>query len=185
MGLFDEIGYALKGERRGRDKSSFSEKIGRGIGEFMKKAVDEGKAARGLSNKELLYREATSSDKWKRMAAKTELDRRMGKEGCYITTAVCGSFGKPDDCYELTMFRDFRDSWLRQQKDGKALISEYYATAPRIVAVIDRLSEAKEIYRDIWNNYLSPCLSHIENKEYTQCKDLYMKMVRNLKFRYL
>lgn len=48
--------------------------------------------------------------------------QQENSSGCYITTAVCGSFGKSDDCYELTMFRDFRDSWLRRQEDGKEII---------------------------------------------------------------
>ena len=28
------------------------------------------------------------------------------KKFCYITTAVCETFGKPDDCYELMLLRD-------------------------------------------------------------------------------
>ena len=149
--------------------------------------------AKGMSNVDLLQQEATSSG-FKRAAAKAVLDQRIAramgvepkqKQGCYITTAVCSSFGKPDDCYELTMFRDFRDSWLCRQDDGEAIISEYYATAPRIVNAIDRLPNAKEIYRAIWDKYLSPCLAHIKNNEYAQCKSLYMKMVRELQSRFL
>ena len=115
----------------------------------------------------------------------TEQQQTNNSGSCYITTAVCGSFGQPDDCYELSMFREFRDSWLRQQEDGEDIISEYYATAPLIVSAIDRLSEAKEIYRSIWDKYLSSCLAHIENHEYAQCKVLYMRMVRELQARFL
>ena len=32
---------------------------------------------------------------------------------CFITTAVCESEGKPDDCAELTAFRAFRDGYLK------------------------------------------------------------------------
>ena len=59
--------------------------------------------------------------------------------GCFITSAVCDSFGKPDDCYELTTFRNFRDNWLSTQPDGKNLIAQYYEIAPKIVAEIDKL----------------------------------------------
>ncbi|MDD2981362.1 MAG: hypothetical protein PHN80_15520, partial [Hespellia sp.] len=31
---------------------------------------------------------------------------------CYVTTAVCRSMNKPDDCYELTMLREYRDKYL-------------------------------------------------------------------------
>ena len=59
-------------------------------------------------------------------------------EGCYITTAICEEFGKPDDCYELTSFRNFRDTWLKQQPGGQNLIAQYYKTAPTIVELINK-----------------------------------------------
>ena len=33
-----------------------------------------------------------------------------GGGSCYITTATCEEYGKSDNCYELTMFRSFRDT---------------------------------------------------------------------------
>ncbi len=74
--------------------------------------------------------------------------------GCFITSAVCQSFGKPDDCYELTSFRSFRDNWLSKQEDGAGLIKEYYKIAPVIVKNIDSKSNSAEIYNNIWNSYL-------------------------------
>lgn len=100
--------------------------------------------------------------------------------GCFITTAVCNSFAKPDDCYELQSFRTFRDGWLRAQPDGAALIDEYYRVAPPIVERIDARSDAPRIYRRIWTEYLKPCLRDIEAKNYMSCKDRYVKMVRSL-----
>lgn len=100
---------------------------------------------------------------------------------CYITTAVCDSFGKLDDCYELTMFRNFRDNWLIKQSDGKTLIEEYYNTAPDIVNKINSLDNKNEIYMNIWNEYLSCCLNYLENKKYNECKELYCRMVNVLK----
>ena len=58
--------------------------------------------------------------------------------GCYITTTICEEFGKPDNCYELTTFRRFRDHWLKQQPDGEMLITRYYDTAPKIVDLINK-----------------------------------------------
>ena len=100
---------------------------------------------------------------------------------CFITTAVCQTFGKPDDCYELTMFRNFRDTWLIEQPDGKALIAEYYSIAPSIVTKIDSLSDSAQIYKTIWKKYLVPCLNFIRNGDNLACKNLYVKMVRDLK----
>ena len=104
--------------------------------------------------------------------------------GCFITTAVCQCFGKSDDCYELTMFRRFRDDWLMKQPDGKALIAEYYATAPAIVSCIDGREHPADIYQQIWQRYLSPCLRHLEQGEYKACKERYIAMVCTLKAKY-
>lgn len=100
--------------------------------------------------------------------------------GCYITTAVCEEYGKPDDCYELTMFRQFRDNWLVSQPDGKALIQRYYDTAPTIVVQIDRQSNRGEIYRHLHDVYLSNCLKYIEAGKNEQCRDLYVSMMEYL-----
>ena len=106
-------------------------------------------------------------------------------EGCFITTAVCGNFGKPDDCYELTTFRKFRDDWLMNQSDGKSLIAEYYSIAPLIVDKINRLTESAQIYESIWQKYLEPCLNFIRSGDNLSCKNKYVEMVRELKKQYL
>ena len=103
------------------------------------------------------------------------------KNGCFITTAVCKTLLKTDDCYELTMFRKFRDNWLMMQPDGEALIREYYAVAPAIVQRIDSLPNAKAIYHDILEMYLKPCLQMIEQKNMEGCKKMYMKMVSDMR----
>ena len=101
-------------------------------------------------------------------------------DGCFITTAVCDSFHKPDNCYELTMFRAFRDNWLKKQSDGKELIAKYYAIAPEIVNNINKFADADKIYLNIWRKYLKPCLSYIEQGKNEQCKSVYMQMVNDL-----
>ena len=100
--------------------------------------------------------------------------------GCFITTAVCGTFNKPDDCYELTSFRNFRDNWLVNQPDGASLVQEYYRIAPGIVERINALADAKNIYMSIWQEYLKPCLTCIEDGNMQKCKEIYVDMVRNL-----
>ena len=105
--------------------------------------------------------------------------------GCFITTAVCDSFNKTDNCYELTTFRYFRDNWLINEEDGKALIKEYYKNAPKIVETINSYSNKADIYLNIWNTYLKKCLHFIEDKKYKECKTLYIKMVKDLEKKYL
>ena len=100
--------------------------------------------------------------------------------GCFITTAVCESFGKPDDCAELTAFRNFRDNWLLNQPDGQQLINEYYSVAPEIVNKINERADSADIYIKIWNNFLEPCYKLILREEYMACKLKYVEMIRQL-----
>jgi len=112
-------------------------------------------------------------------------DNDIKDEGCFVTTAVCENFGKPDDCYELTAFRNFRDKWLALQADGKNLIAEYYEVAPKIVEKINSLSNSAEIYKNIWTDYLQNCLKSIEVGDNLNCKKIYVEMVNTLKDKFL
>ena len=109
-----------------------------------------------------------------------EKEKQQQQDDCFITTAVCQNFGKPDDCYELTEFRKFRDTWLINQPDGEFLIEQYYIIAPKIVEKINMCNDAKEIYSRIWEQYLFLCLNYIEEENYIECKNLYVQMVNEL-----
>ena len=68
-----------------------------------------------------------------KLATFEQINSGFKQRFCYITTAVCESLGKPDDCYELNLLRDYRDSYLMKQEDGEALVQRYYDIAPTIV----------------------------------------------------
>ena len=125
----------------------------------------------------------TGVDVWALQALETleNSQKQNQNSGCFITTAVCENFGKPDDCFELTTFRNFRDGWLIAQPDGKSLIAEYYAVAPRIVANINRTANPAKIYETIREKYLAPCLNFILRGDNLACKKLYVEMVTELK----
>lgn len=103
---------------------------------------------------------------------------------CYITTAVCESLGKPDDCYELNLLREYRDVYLMNQPGGEDEIRRYYDIAPTIVKRIGRSGEAGKIYKEIWKDYLSPCIKLIEHKEQEECRKVYQSMMDILAQRY-
>lgn len=113
-----------------------------------------------------------------------QINSGFERKFCYITTAVCTTFGKPDDCYELTMLRDYRDTYLAGQEGGDALIREYYDLAPTIVKHINRQKNSGEIYQQIWSEYLNPCIRMIEEGRNEECKNLYRKMVSDLEASY-
>ena len=106
------------------------------------------------------------------------------KKFCYITTAVCETFGKADDCYELTLLREYRDGYLAEQEDGESIIREYYDVAPTIVKRIDRRDDRREIYSGLWEDYLRPCIRMIENGQNQECREHYIRMVRDLEEKY-
>jgi len=99
---------------------------------------------------------------------------------CYITTAVCNSLGKPDDCYELSVLRKFRDEWLALQVGGQELIDEYYDTAPVILRQIELSPKSEEVFDKLYKDYIAPCIAYIENDNYEQCKQLYLHMMKSL-----
>lgn len=131
-------------------------------------------------------------EEWKNKFPKTNVGKSdfeninsgFRKKLCYITTAVCETLGKGDDCYELTLLRHYRDYYLLSQTDGEEVINEYYNIAPTIVKRINKLSNSSEVYKSVWENYLNPCVKLIEEDKNLECKDVYYKMVRDLQKEY-
>lgn len=55
--------------------------------------------------------------------------RNVSKKGCYIATAVYGSY----DCPEVWTLRRFRDFYLAKSVMGQAFIKTYYTVSPAFV----------------------------------------------------
>lgn len=104
---------------------------------------------------------------------------------CFITTAVCQTEGKPDDCAELTAFRAFRDGYLSHQSEGRKLIEEYYEIAPAIVMSIDLCDDAKAVYDRLRKQYLTPCYQDLLSGREADCQKRYTAMVQELSKTYL
>ncbi|MDD9990710.1 MAG: hypothetical protein OXP75_02830 [Rhodospirillales bacterium] len=63
-------------------------------------------------------------------------DGAGGNGGCFLTTAVTERRGEPDDGPTLTLLRAFRDGYMTGTPERRALVAEYYAIAPKLVAAI-------------------------------------------------
>lgn len=59
-----------------------------------------------------------------------------GDGGCFLTTAVVERRGEADDGPTLTTLREFRDCYMLTDPERVAMVAEYYAAAPKIVAAI-------------------------------------------------
>lgn len=119
-------------------------------------------------------------------ASKDAIEGGFKNKLCYITTAVCESMDRPDDCYELSLLRTYRDEYLlKETEDGASMVQEYYDMAPTIVKRINREENAKVIYQDIWSEYLQPCIHFIEEEQQSDAKELYCNMVNDLANKFL
>lgn len=108
-------------------------------------------------------------------------------EGCFITSAVCKTFGKPDNCSELTAFRMFRDSYMKNDEKLNEEVKHYYRIAPSICAAINANGEdyAKQEYSNIWDKFLSKAYDAINTKEFDDAYEIYKNMVLSLEKKYL
>lgn len=108
-----------------------------------------------------------------------EDDRRLSSGGgssCFLTSACCQYKGLPDDCYELTTLRNFRDTYLKSTEEGRKLVEEYYHIAPMLVEKIDQSDKRDEIYGNIYTK-ICDILKLIDNAEHEQAVDAYREMV--------
>lgn len=103
---------------------------------------------------------------------------------CFITTAVCKSLNKPDDCEELTLLRNYREEILSKTLEGKILINEYYQIAPIIISYIEQEKESANIYYDIYSNCISPIYKLLLKKDYSTALLNYCELVKNLADKY-
>ena len=71
-------------------------------------------------------------------SASSQQTQPAKKEGCYIATAVYGSYDAP----EVITLRRFRDETLRYSAFGRWLIRTYYRLSP---PVAEKLKNAKRI----------------------------------------
>ena len=82
-------------------------------------------------------------------------------DSCFITTACTSARGLPDDCEELMLLRQFRDTWVKKRPGGEADIRRYYAEAPGIVRRINARADAKLIWDRVYEEMILPCLELI------------------------
>ena len=113
------------------------------------------------------------SDAGKSRATKTSEKKEESR--CFLTTAACQFKGLPDDCYELTLMREFRDTELLISTEGQALVSDYYERAPRLVHLLADDIIAERVWKDI-----CAIIELIEHQRFTDAIEKYKAMVVTL-----
>ena len=113
-----------------------------------------------------------------------DIEKGFHRKWCYITTAACQYRGMEDDCEELNLLRAYRDTYMMSRPEGEQLIHDYYDVAPSIVKHINRRSDCRVIYDDLWDRYIGPCIEDIREGRLEQCLDSYSDMVLEMKEKY-
>ncbi len=108
-----------------------------------------------------------------------------GSSGCYLTSACVESKNLPDNCHELTVLRQFRDTYLISQKNGREEIQHYYATAPKIVEKINASPKSIDTWNEVYENMILPCVKYIETDELEKAHQLYKNYSLQLEKTYM
>ena len=87
------------------------------------------------------------------------------KDGCYIATAVYGSY----DCPQVWTLRRYRDDVLGKNIFGRLFIRIYYAISPVLVKLFGKLG----CFRNFWRKRLDKMVNKLKNRgfEDTPYKD--------------
>lgn len=101
--------------------------------------------------------------------------------GCFLTTAVCELLGKEDNCYELKTLREFRDSVLLKNIEGKKLVEEYYSMAPEIAIRLKMNQEREALAKMLLDEYINNIIELINKKEKEAAIEAYKAMVYYVK----
>ncbi len=93
--------------------------------------------------------------------------RRNANDGCYVATAIYGSY----DCPSVWTLRRYRDYTLDKTFAGRAFIKTYYAISPTLV----RWFGKTKWFKAIWKPVLDKMVSRLQQKgvQSTPYKDKY------------
>lgn len=100
-----------------------------------------------------------------------------GGIGCFISTACTEAMGLDDDCHELMTLRGFRDSYMMGKFETCNMVADYYFHAPKIVDAISTRDDKKEIYKEIFENYIKVAVQQIERGDNEEALSTYASLV--------
>ena len=112
-------------------------------------------------------------------------DARRDSGPCYISTACVESGGLSDNCLELRVLRNFRDSYVIGLPDGKIIVKDYYSKAPPIVDMINLRADSKQVYSDIFERLVKRSVDLIRVGKNEAAFRNYRDLVKELENKYL
>lgn len=104
------------------------------------------------------------------------------KKGCFLTEACCAHAGLPDDCYPLTILREFRDDYLLRSEQGRERVASYYELAPSLVERIRATPDPGTHWSFVLDR-VTAVVREIEQGRPAEAVSAYEAMVRELESR--
>ena len=101
--------------------------------------------------------------------------------GCFLTTAVVRGRGEADDGPTLMALRDFRDDYMMQTPERRALVEEYYTIAP---AISEAIPEDHEDWQWI-EAQVDAAVDAIKTGSENEAFLIYASMVKTLQNRWI
>ncbi len=81
----------------------------------------------------------------------------------YVSAACLEVRGLADEqkCYEVMLLRLFVREYVEKLRGGARMIADYCEKAPLVTRAIDRHPERLEIYVDLYERLIGPCIEKI------------------------
>jgi hypothetical protein len=113
--------------------------------------------------------------------------RSRTRSDCFIATACAEARGLPDDCYELSLLRLFREEYVAKLPDGEAVLAEYREKAPEVVFAIEALGEegAGEVWEYLYERGVSRAVELILGGMWDEAFGVYEAVCREMEQRFL
>jgi hypothetical protein len=112
-----------------------------------------------------------------------EIISENNEGGCFITTACVTYAGLPDDCEELQILRRYRDGYILNLPNGRAMVSEYYRNAQHIVIQITNDTEREFVLNSTMTT-IKDAVNQIKKWNNQAALNMYVCMFQSLVERY-
>lgn len=99
---------------------------------------------------------------------------------CILSSASVAYKGLPDNCYELELLRNFRDTFMCKLPNGEQLIQEYYSLSDSIIEKVEQNKTGNEFYEKVFNELIIPSVKLIEEKQHDKAFQYYRNFVLNI-----
>ena len=96
-----------------------------------------------------------------------------GGGGCFLTSAAVAHMKQKDNGKVLTTLREFRDSYMRKNKEKSKDVAWYYENAPHIVAALDKRPDADKVYKKMYRDFIKPAYDAIQEGDNEYAYEIY------------